>query len=89
MIHLRTVLLAKKNPKPKHTATLQLTATHYNTLQHTATVQPHGSYLHAALFAKLNTKPKQIATNCNTLQHIAMQCNTVQYSATHCKILQI
>ena len=47
------------------------TATHCNTLQHTAT---------------LRSTLQHTATHCNTLQHTATHCNTLQHSATHCNI---
>jgi len=58
--------------------TLRPTATHCNTLQHTATQ-----------IAKYLTSPQELEcahthTQCNTVQHSATQCNTVQYTATHC-----
>ena len=45
-----------------HCNTLQHTATHCNTLQHTA-------------------------THCNTLQHTATHCNTLQHTATNCAVV--
>jgi len=68
-------------------------ATHCNTLQHTATQHHHYRMLTLATSALQHT-----ATHCNTLQHTATHCNTLpplshaqpRYlsSATHCSILQ-
>jgi len=53
------------------------TATHCNTLQHTATnvCGYNGGYDHTA-------------RHCNTLQDTATHCNTQQHAARHCKTLQ-
>jgi len=65
------------------------TATHCNTLQHTATHcnTPH-THTHltcgASWFAicRMKTVPTDTATHCNTLQHTAKNCNTPQHT-TH------
>jgi len=68
--------------------TLQYTATHCNTLQHTAAhstikcfwilfVQPHA-------WALL----QHIATHCSKLQHIAQPYNALHHTASHCNTLQ-
>ena len=59
-------------------------ATHYNTLQHTATrcntpVKHYGGTLQSANNAHL----QRTATHCHTLQHTATYCNTLRHAATH------
>ena len=66
--------------------TLQHTATHRNTLQHTdslqhTTLEKVITLQHTATHR--NTK-HQTATHCNTLQHTTTHCNTLQHTATHC-----
>ena len=55
---------------------LQHTATHCNTLEHTATPATYYNTLqHVGTHCN----------NCNILQHIATHCNTLQHTATHCR----
>jgi len=66
--------------------TLQYTATHCNTLQHTAT-RTSGQVL-TDLYASFtathcNTNASFTATHCNALQHTATHCNILQHTATH------
>jgi len=66
-----------------HCNTLYSTVTHCSSLQHTAT---HCNTLqHTA--ALCNTL-QLAATHCNTLLHTATHCNTLQRTATHCNTLQ-
>ena len=58
-----------------------VTATHCNTLQHTAPCLP-------ANHIQSTDSLQHTATHCNTLQHTATHCNTLQHSATHCNTLQ-
>jgi len=70
--------------------TLQLTATHFNLLQHMiATVVEEINMLcrHCAL-QHTATLLQITATHCNTLQHTATHCNTLQHTATHSNTLQ-
>ena len=53
---------------------MQHTATHCNTLQHTATL----SNMHMDHHNYMNT----IRLHCNTLQHTATHCNTLQHTIT-------
>jgi len=73
--------------------TLQQTATHCDTLQHTATswrkyvdtyVQGHSCSFYDSHCDTL----QHTVTHCNTLQHSAIHCNTLQHTATHCNTLQ-
>ena len=59
--------------------TLQHAATHYNKLQHEA-----GACLAGLLNWCANNSSCDIATHCNTLQHIAAHCNTLQHTAPPC-----
>jgi len=70
-LSLAPVLLALVWLLRTRTAQEQHTATHCNTLQHTAT---HAYGGHAQ-------------PHCNTLQHTATYCNTLQHTATHCNTL--
>jgi len=67
---------------------LQHSATHCNTLQHTATQficsTSQEILRKCATYAYL----PPTATHCNTLQHTATHCNTLQHTATHCNTLQ-
>jgi len=65
--------------------TLQLTATHCNSLQHTATHcnTPQQSGGTVSLYTLQLT-----ATHCYILQRTATPCNTLQHTATHCNTLQ-
>ena len=56
--------------------TLQLTAAHCNTLQHTADVQRIATNRYTL---------RHSVTHCNSLQHTAAHCNTLQHTATHCR----
>jgi len=67
-----------------HCKAPQRTATHCNTLRHTAT-QYLGAFLSRA--PPCNA-PQRSATHYNSLQHTAKHCNTLQRTATHCKTLQ-
>ena len=58
--------------------TLQHTATHCNTLQHTATRSFHEWHDSFVSVTGLNVYS---ATHCNTLQHSATHCNTLQHTA--------
>ena len=62
---------------------LQRTATHCNTLQHTATRHTYGSVLTSSLMDCTLS-----VCHYNALQHIATHCNTLQHTATHCNTLQ-
>jgi len=65
-------------------------ATHSNTLQHTAIqYNAPNTYrnTHAARILQLQGY-QHTATHCNTLQHTATHCNTLQHTATHCNTLQ-
>jgi len=62
---------------PSSPHALPHTATHCNTLQHTATQMQHTR----------NTL-QHTATHCNTLQHTATHCNTLPHTAIHCYTLQ-
>jgi len=77
------------------------TATHYNTLQRTAThcnTQQLSATLYTTLqhittrcntgSATLCNTLQETARDCNTLQHSATLCNTMQHSATLCNTLQ-
>ena len=69
-----------KTPSERYNIS-KVTATHCNTLQHTAThCTTHCSTL------------QHTETHCNTLQHTAQHtaahCNTLQHTATHCDTLQ-
>jgi len=72
LLHLRRLTLVS----------LQITATHCNTLQHTGT---HGNTRHTATHG--NTR-QHTATHCNTRQHTTTHCNTQQHTATHGNTLQ-
>ena len=63
--------------------TLQCTATHCTTLQHTATPTQCDRFFCHDLRAFLHT-----ATHCNALQHTAMHCTALHRTATHCNALQ-
>jgi len=54
-----------------------ISATHCNTLQHTAT---HNEYMTGSFWIQVSL--------CNTLQHTATHRNTLQHTATHCNTLQ-
>jgi len=62
-----------------HRNTVQHTAAHCSSLQHTAT---HFSTLrHTATHC---STLQHAATHCGTLRHTAARCNTLQHIATHC-----
>jgi len=82
---------------------MQHTATHCNTLQHTATIRRTcaNSLVHAiqkTQYRLQHAAAHWTATHCNTLQHTATRCNTLQHTelqhtaahwtATHCNTLQ-
>ena len=76
---------------------MQHTATHCNTLQHTAWGRAWWLgrcwwYCNASIFTPCNTlwhtTPRQhTAAPCNTLHHTASHCNTLHHTATHCNTL--
>jgi len=79
----------------------QVTATHCNTVQHSAThcnMWAIVCEIHlCGLSGDCNTlqhtathcnTPQHTATHCNTLQHTATHCNALQHTATHCNTLQ-
>jgi len=70
--------------------TLQRTATHCNTLQHTATLQCRwagAAFKKSVCFKTLQYTPQHTAAHGNILQHTATHCNTLQHTATHCNIV--
>ena len=81
------------------TTPLRHAATHFNTPQHTATVEEtqcqndHYTARHCIMLQHTATgQMTQLkshgddhnATHCNTLQNTATHCNTLQHTATHC-----
>jgi len=70
--------------------TLQCTAGHCSTLQHTRieSRMQNSTQNDTCEFYEFSTMPEQhTATHCNTLQHTAthaIHCNTLQHTATHC-----
>ena len=88
-IHVYHVLFWQDSFKKWVFLASRYTATHYNTLQHTATYcnARNGSFsgikIHLVSMCNLHT-----ATHCNTLQHTSRHCNTLQHTATHCNTLQ-
>ena len=79
------------NPHMLLLSTLQHTATHCNTLQHTAThnTLQHTSFATVACGQGLGWRNtlQRTATHNNTLQLTATLCNAVHYTATHGSIL--
>jgi len=66
---------------------LQHTATHCNTLQHTALAQ--GSYAEKIHRTAIGNILQHIATHCNQLQHTATHYNTLpEHTANHCNTLK-
>ena len=57
------------------------TATHYNTMQHTATLC---DTLQQDLLHYYKITLQHTAIHCNATQHTATHCNTLQPTATHC-----
>jgi len=77
----------------QRTATLQHTATHCNTLQHTHHYNTSRRYLTLWVFwVDILKSPVTIKctvwigfkADCNALQHTATHCNTLQHTAAHC-----
>jgi len=64
------------------------TATHHNTLQHTATNLPHTGTHCNTLWPFLDNDMQISWIYCNTSQHNATRRNTLQHTATHCNTLQ-
>ena len=62
--------------------TLQHTAIHCNTLQHTGCIHIDIELL-SLLLSLLPPVP------CNTLQHTATHCNALQHTATHCNTCDV
>ena len=76
--------------------TLQYTATHCNTLQHTA--RDYANYndewyyadntaTHCKRLRQLQWRMVLCRVHCNALQHTVTHCNTLQHTATYCKRL--
>jgi len=63
-------------------STLQHTATHCNTLQHTTRCNTH------LLLLLLAGRASDGETHCNSLQLTTTHCNSLQHSAMHCTTLQ-
>jgi len=73
----------KRNTRATHYNTLQHTATHCNTLQQqTATRWFHKTP------RKRYPSSRHTAAHCNTLQHISAHCSTLQHTAARCSTLQ-
>jgi len=99
--HCNTHTSQRRNYTATHIR-LQHTATHCNTLQHTAThCNTHTSQRRN--YTATHIRLQHTATHCNTLQHTARYCNTLQHTyvtaqqlhcnthktATHCNTLQL
>ena len=81
VISLTLTVTPRVLPNVEHTATLQSSAAHCNTLL------PSGVTILLSCMPRYNTL-QYIATHCNSLKHTATHCNTLQHTATHCNTMQ-